>query len=59
VGIYHKRLSTVEAFRWFHNGDHPKDGKFGEGKIVRYYCHPYIKGNKRCNKCGYPMHLHG
>lgn len=53
----------VEAARWFQNGDHPKDEyvapSINEGKFVRRFRHPKIKGTIYCNKCGYMMHDHG
>jgi len=30
-----------------------------EGSIVRYFRHPDIPGNKPCEQCGEPHHVHG
>lgn len=66
---YRKKPIIIEAEQWFKNGDHSKDaceifdagrGPFqGEGKVVRYYRHPKIDGQNRCEHCGNIMHLHG
>lgn len=60
---------VVDAHRWFKNGDHPLDslpptdkiigGERSEGKLVRYFRHPNIKGTKTCEYCGLPMYDHG
>lgn len=40
--------------------DLPKGTPFqGEGKIVRYFRHPYVPGTSLCSKCGLTMHVHG
>ncbi len=60
----------MQSTRWFRNGDHPQDdcqiirvpGElpfWSEGKVVRYFRHPYVEGEKRCERCGVEMHLHG
>lgn len=64
-----KKPIIIEAMQWFKNGDHPEDNckwltndsdRFlSEGKIVRYFRHPEIKGTKNCSKCGKIMHFHG
>ena len=63
---YRKKPVVIEATRWFTNGDHPEDnsimlrtGFLGEGKIVRYYRHPDVSGQKVCEHCGRAMHDHG
>lgn len=69
---YRKKPVVVEATQWFKNGDHPQDDCFRpfedtgetptearEGKIVRYFRHPYIKGKGVCNQCGKTNHEHG
>lgn len=69
---YIKKPIEVEATRWFTNGDHPKDdcrlitskGKneekfLSEGKVVRYFRHPEVKGKKICKHCDVEMLLHG
>jgi hypothetical protein len=60
----------VEAHQWFRNGDHPNDGNAliqvlgqpafrAEGKVVRYYRHPFIHGDTICPSCGHKMRDHG
>jgi len=56
---FRKKPVIVEAYRWFKNGDHPLDENDGEGKVVRYFRHPYIFGQSRCSKCHSIMHEHG
>ena len=67
---FRKKPVVIEATQWFFNGDHPKDGtdtfiaKDGteqrcEGKVVRYFRHPYLSGEQLCSKCGIRMHEHG
>ena len=67
---YRRKPVVVEAIRWFKNGDHPEDdterfssgkykGELFEGKVVRYYRHPYIDGKSLCVQCGIRMHDHG
>lgn len=67
---YRKKPIVIEATQWFKNGDHPKDNLvtffnsngepfLGEGKIVRYYRHPSIDGQKECDHCKTIMHSHG
>src|SRR5258708_751031 len=68
---FRKRPVVIEATQWFHNGDHPQDdcdtydytdgsGSFlSEGKVVRYYRHPQVSGERPCEKCGRRMHDHG
>lgn len=68
---YRKKPIVIEAMRWFKNGDHPEDGtatfqtmgmeksKRCEGKVVRYFRHPDVKGDTVCKHCGSIMHLHG
>lgn len=48
--------SPVEATQWIKNGDHPWDaigepladgsGPRKEGRVVRYYRHPFIRGSR-------------
>jgi len=70
-----KGVPTVEAVRWFRNGDHPKDNSslvspdprsitqfepfLSEGKIVRYFRHPDISGDNICSFCGKVYDIHG
>lgn len=68
---YRKKPVIVEATQWFVNGDHPKDNCVGiqpkdggqpflsEGKVVRYYRNPYVKGKSKCKHCGKIMDKHG
>lgn len=66
---YRKKSEEVEATQWIQNGDHPEDrtvpvpypgGEFqSEGKVVRYFRHPYVPSDKICEKCGRTMHEHG
>jgi len=70
--IYRKKPITVEATQWFKNGDHPqdcckliqpKDGDteffLSEGKVVRYFRHPFISGRSACRYCLFAIHDHG
>lgn len=57
--------------QWFKNGDHPNDNSrdiqggdgyfLSEGKVVRRYRNPNIKGDSECifRECEYTMHDHG
>ncbi len=67
---FRKRPIIFEAFQWFKNGDHPEDGNETftfeeyenercEGKVVRYFRHPYISSDSICSKCGIVMNKHG
>ena len=63
---YRKKPVVIDATQWFKNGDHPGDGEVlfpfcedYEGKIVRFYRHPDVPGNKPCEQCGKPHHVHG
>lgn len=68
MAMYRKEQEVVEATQWFKNGDHPEDdcrpvpypgGEFlSEGKVVRYFRHPDVPGEKVC-ECGRTMHNHG
>jgi hypothetical protein len=62
----------VKFVIWEKNGDHPYDdvwrpyedtGKMPnvprEGAVVRYYRHPSVDGNSKCNQCGDIMNNHG
>ena len=62
---------VIEATQWFKSGDHPKDDRemlcvdkggvpfLSEGKIVRYYRHPDVDGQRDCQYCENIMHDHG
>lgn len=69
---FRKKPIVIEATPWFKNGDHPEDACFRpfedtgliptierEGKIVRYYRHPYVAGTVVCDICNHTMHEHG
>lgn len=67
---YRKKPVVIEATQWFVNGDHPEDGtevfkegqfegQLFEGKVVRYFRHPDVPGDRACKHCGKPMHDHG
>lgn len=62
---FRKKSTVTIAFQWFKNGDHPDDGPLAdssrkiEGKVVRYFRHPEIKGFTICSRCNHPMHEHG
>ena len=61
----------VDATQWFQNGDHPLDkcnfiassvdGQSfkSEGNVVRYFRHPNVPEDKKCEHCGFIMHAHG
>lgn len=62
--------NTVYLDQWFKNGDHPDDGKevfetgrlkgqLIEGKVVRYYRHPFLDAGTSCLDCGKSIHDHG
>lgn len=53
------KLKKIEATKWVKNGDHPKDGRSGEGKVVRYFRHPDFDSETKCPKCGIRYHNHG
>jgi len=68
MSLFRKRPVVIEATQWFKNGDHPKDYEgcdseakefFYEGKVVRYYRHPGVKGHGYCSHCGNMMQDHG
>jgi len=58
---YRKKPVVIEATQWFKNGDHPEDGDLEiiEGAIVRYYRHPNIGGQSKCERCNEIMDSHG
>ncbi len=67
---YRKKPITIEATQWFRNGDHPYDaGEVfkgsdglpfqGEGKVVRYFRRPDVRGDTECAHCRETMHNHG
>ena len=59
------KMGSIEATQWFKNGDHPMDnstsihGGLTEGKVVRYYIRPEIRGDSQCWQCGSPHYDHG
>ena len=64
------KKTPIIADRWFRNGDHPQDfsetilGEDGrafwsEGKVVRYFRRPDIKGDLICQACKIQFDLHG
>jgi len=65
--LYRKKPEVVEANQWFKNGDHPLDRLADdklipaeyEGRVVRYFRDPALRGTGLCELCGEPMHLHG
>jgi hypothetical protein len=69
--VIHKIDGDVEAIRWFKNGDYIEDDSriifdfelmatfLSEGKVVRRYRNPGVKGEVKCKKCGYYMYDHG
>ena len=67
---YRKKPAVVDAHRWHKMGDHPEDNRetfvdgdgkdfLGEGKVVRYFRHPAIEGQLKCDYCDEVMHIHG
>lgn len=62
---YRKKPVVIEATQWIKNGDHPLDhsergrGGLSEGHVVRYYRNPDVPGEKLCEQCGHPHHIHG
>lgn len=67
-----RKKQTIEAFRWFKNGDHPKDNVFRpyldtgeipteprEGKVVRYFRNPHKNGTDTCPSCEHTYDNHG
>lgn len=55
-----KKPVVIEATQWFKNGNHPKDGESDtEGEVVRYYRHPDVDGQHRCEYCSRVMCVHG
>ena len=61
MALYRKKPVEVEAHQWFHNGDHPGDGPNPEveGKIVRRYRHPFVRGAALCSSCSQPYDKYG
>jgi hypothetical protein len=62
MGKFRKKPVIIEAFRWFRNGDHPKDGDKGkEGKIVRYFRRPgsSFSDSIVCPQCNQEYRAHG
>ena len=70
---FRKKPVVIEATQWFRNGDHPDDAcywveekspdqlRVGEGKVVHFYRHPSMDGERVCgaDNCGYIMRDHG
>lgn len=71
---FRKKPVIIDATQWFKNGDHPEDrcdlldypNKDGsvfsyptEGKVVRFYRHPVVPGEKVCRHCQQSMNNHG
>ena len=57
---YRKKPVVIEADQWHRNGDHPEDGPSDkEGKIVRYFRRPDIRGDEICSECSRGFHFHG
>jgi len=67
-----KKGAIIDATQWCKNGDHPLDDVFRpfedtgkihieprEGKIVRYYRHPQVSGERICIHCAKTMNEHG
>ena len=59
----YRSKKIIEATQWFKNGDHPFDDmpstESREGRIVRYFRHPGISGDKICEDCGKVTNKHG
>ncbi len=57
---FRKKPVVIDAHRWFKNGDHPEDGPSRvEGKVVRYFRHPDVRGDALCDACPGLIHDHG
>ena len=67
---YRTKSIVVEAHQWFKNGDHPRDAChwitnkapkpfLSEGRVVRRFCSPTVKGDSHCHLCGQIMNDHG
>jgi len=57
---YRERQVEVDAIQWFKNGDHPGDGPADlEGRVVRYFRHPYVSGTDVHSECERTWHDHG
>ena len=71
MASFRKKPVVIEATQWFENGDHPEDGNEMfvspiagqtyrcEGKVVRYYRHPSVPGDRPCEQCGLAHAVHG
>jgi hypothetical protein len=71
--MYQHRVTgqTFEASQWFKNGDHPLDHSYliyrhnhaapflSEGRVVRRYRNPYVRGDEECMDCEFEMDDHG
>lgn len=67
---FQTKFVVIEATQWRKNGDHPEDDQetfkgsdgvpfLGEGKVVRYFRHPNVPGDRACKHCNANMHVHG
>jgi hypothetical protein len=67
---FRKKPIVIEATQWWKNGDHPDDGDETyldtggfehrcEGRVVRYFRHPDVPGDRECSQCVATMHVHG
>lgn len=65
---YRKKPVVIDAIQWFKNGDHPEDDCYivkheepflSEGKVVRYFNHPFGSSGIKCKHCREIMHVHG
>lgn len=66
---FRKKPIVIDAHQWHKNGDHPLDDVVpiqvgqsifdSEGRIVRYFRHPQVDGDKPCEHCGNIMFVHG
>ena len=64
-----EKLVEIEAFRWFKNGDHPKDDCheviedswpcLSEGKVVKRFIRSDIYDGDYCTFCGGKLSDHG
>jgi hypothetical protein len=69
MATFRSKPFEVEATQWLKNGDHPRDESkmmqvgeepfLSEGKVVRYFRHPDVRGTKQCQHCNRTMHEHG
>lgn len=52
---YKKKPLIIEATQWFEVSPYME----GQKRIVDYFRHPYISGQKECETCKRVMHDHG